>query len=80
MIILLSAQEEQELGWVGLVLHHQKSLMTGLLACRIEPQRLPHLIEAEAEDLVQRIGDAWGKVANMPPGADRFEICTVKCL
>lgn len=40
------------------------------MSCRVEPQRLPHLLEAEAEDLVQKIGDAWGKVANMPPGAE----------
>lgn len=37
---------------------------------RVEPQRLPHLLEAEAEVFVQKIGDAWGKVANMPPGAE----------
>lgn len=36
--------------------------------CRIEPQRLPNYLEEEAEDLVQKIGDAWNKVAGIPPG------------
>lgn len=54
-------------------------LVTKLVLSRIEPQRFPHLIEAEAEDVVQRIGDAWGKVANMPPGADICTVCTIEC-
>ena len=36
--------------------------------CRIEPQRLPNYLEEEVEDLAQKIGDAWNKVASIPPG------------
>ncbi|KAL3151964.1 hypothetical protein ABBQ32_001089 [Trebouxia sp. C0010 RCD-2024] len=36
---------------------------------RFEPQQLPRLLEEEAEDLVQKIGDAWGKIATIPPVA-----------
>ena len=36
--------------------------------CRIDAQRLPHYLEEEAEDLGQKIGDAWNKLAAMPPG------------
>ena len=52
------------------------STVNCVLVCRIEPQRLPHYLEEEAEDLFQKIGDAWNKVANMPPGIDRLSFCT----
>ncbi|DBA76813.1 TPA: hypothetical protein ACH3X2_008832 [Trebouxia sp. C0005] len=44
---------------------HAADVMMG----RIEPQRLPNYLEEEAEDLAQKIGDAWNKVASIPPVA-----------
>jgi len=41
---------------------------TPMCLCRIEPQRLPNYLEEEVEDLAQKIGDAWNKVARIPPG------------
>lgn len=45
--------------------------------CRFEPQQLPRLLEEEAEDLVQKIGDAWGRIATIPPGAVLFAHLTL---
>lgn len=44
---------------------HAADVMMG----RMETQRLPHYLEDEAEDLIQKIGDAWNRVASLPPVA-----------